>query len=121
MNKVMALLFALACLGTATVSSRLLGVGMWFWVFLVSGGMVFVFQFISSLIPVARVIALFMVIISVASIALTLLASTIGGSSGMGEQETLLVLGFVGMALFGFILARVTKPKVKQSYEELDD
>ena len=121
MNKLMALLFAIACLLTATVSSRLLGMGMWYYIILISGSLVFSFQFIENLIPIARVIAILMVIISVGAVVLTLLASTIGGSSNMDEGATLLTFGFVGIAIFGFVVARITKPqKQSQGSEDLD-
>jgi hypothetical protein len=51
----------------------------------------------------------------VCAVALILLASTIGGSSGLGGSEALLAFTFTMIAIFGFSLARVNKKIGKDS------
>lgn len=121
MNKVVAILFAVSCLGTSAVSSSLLGVGMWFWIIIAAGIFVAVSQFLSILSKLGSAVASILGIISVCAVVLTLLASTIGGSSGLGGSETLLVFGFTMIAVTGFSLARLNKSSEKYLDDEFKD
>jgi hypothetical protein len=109
MNKVIALFFALSCLLTAIVSSRLLGVGMWFWIIIACGLFVPVSQFIPMLADLGSAAAAMLATISVLAVVLTLLAANIGGSFSLDGGTALLVFGFSLMAVFGFTLKRMNR------------
>jgi hypothetical protein len=117
MNKVIALFFALACLLTATVSSRLLGVGMWFWIIIACGVFVPVSQFIPVLANLGKAAAAMLATISVLAVILTLLAANIGGSFQLDGGTFLLVFGFFLIAVFGFTLKRLHSRPQRQTIE----
>ena len=112
MNKIVAICFAIACLATSTVSSRILGVGMWFWIIIVTGLFVAVSQFVPTIRVLGSVMALLLGVISVCAVALTLLAATIGGAFKLDNREALLVFTFLMIAVSGFSLVLINK-KVK--------
>ncbi|HAJ76008.1 MAG TPA: hypothetical protein DCM64_06090 [Gammaproteobacteria bacterium] len=115
MNKIIAVLFAISCFATSAVSNSILGVGMWFWIIIATGVFVTASQFLPALRELGGIVALILSIISVCAVVLTLLASTIGGSSGLGNSEALLVFTFTMIAVFGFSLARISNKIRKYS------
>ncbi|GJM13423.1 MAG: hypothetical protein DHS20C12_18260 [Pseudohongiella sp.] len=117
MNKIVGILFAISCLVTATVSSRMLGVGIWFWIILATGVFVAASQFLQLLRATGAAAASLLATISVLAVVLTLFAATIGGSFELDGSEGLLVFGFALIAVFGFSLARMNKLSNKRSIE----
>ena len=109
MNKIVAILFAIACFATSAVSGSILGVGMWFWIIIVTGVFVAVSQFFSILRSLGSVAALLLGVVSVCAVVLTLLAATIGGSFKLDSKEALLVVTFFMIAVLGFSLVRINK------------
>ena len=111
MNKTFAILFAISCFFTSTVSSRLLGVGIWFWIIIAIGLLVAASQFIPGLKDLGSALAAVLATLSVLAVLLTLLVSTIGGSFELEGGDAMLVFGFFMIAVFGFTLSRLNKRK----------
>ena len=121
MNKFLSILIALSCLITSTVSSRMLGVGMWFWIILASGAFVGISQFLPVLVKLGGAVASLMATLSLIAVVLTLLAATTGGSFELGGSEALLVFSFAMIALSGFILARRAAKTAGQQIPEPEE
>jgi len=111
MNKIVGILFAIACIATSAVSGSILGVGMWFWIIIAAGVFVAVSQFIPMLRGLGSVAALLLGVISVCGVMLTLLAATTGGSFKIDNNEALLVFTFFMIAVLGFSLVGISKRK----------
>jgi hypothetical protein len=111
MNKIVGILFAIACIATSAVSGSILGVGMWFWIIIAAGVFVAVSQFIPMLRGLGSVAALLLGVISVCAVMLTLLAATTGGSFKIDNNEALLVFTFFMIAVLGFSLVGISKRK----------
>ena len=111
MNKIVAILFAIACFATSAVSGSILGVGMWFWIISAIGALVAVSQFVPILRGLGSVAALLLGVISVCAVGLALLAATTGGSFKLDNKEALLVFAFFMIAVLGFILVGINKRK----------
>ena len=109
MNRIVAVLFAISCFATSTISSRMLGVGIWFWIIIAAGVIVAASQFIPILYKLGAPVASLLSVISVLAVVLTLLVATIGGSFELGSGETLLMFAFSMIAVFGISLARINK------------
>jgi len=109
MNRIIAILFAIACFATSAVSGNILGAGMWFWIIIATGVFVAVSQFIPVLRQFGSVAALLLGVISVLAVVLTLLAATIGGSFKLGNREALLVFTFLMIAVLGFTLVSINR------------
>lgn len=111
MNKIVAILFAIACFATSAVSGSILGVGMWFWIIIATGVFVAVSQFVPMLRGLGSVAALLLGVISVCAVGLTLLVATTGGSFKLDNKEALLVFTFFMIAVLGFSLVGINKRK----------
>lgn len=111
MNRFVAILFALSCVATSFVSGNLLGVGMWFWVILATGFLVAASQFHPSTQSIGAALAGLLGVVSVLAVVLGLVAATIGGSFKLEDNETLLLLCFFLIAVFGFALVRMNKKR----------
>lgn len=109
MNKILAVLFAISCFATSAVSNSIMGVGMWFWIIIATGIIVAASQFLPVLGELGRGVAMILAVLSVCAVLLTFLAATIGGSFELGGSETLLVISFTMIAIFGFSLTIFTK------------
>jgi len=120
MNKVIAFLFTLACFSTAAASNSILGAGMWFFIIVATGIFVSVSQFHPFFRDLGSTAAFLLAIISVAAVALTLLAGTIG-SNGLGGSEAWLVMSFTMIAVFGFLLPRTNKLRKANVIEVNED
>ena len=109
MNRIIGVLFAIACISTSWTSGNLLGVGMWFYIILGTGIGVAASQFVPALERLGAGFASVLAVISVIAALLILLLATTGGSFKLDDSEILLLLSFFMIAVFGFSLARVTK------------
>lgn len=115
MQKIIAIVFALCCFSTAAVSSSLMGVGMWFWIIIGTGGFVAVSQYMPQLQDLGAGCAAILSVISVAAVMLGLVAATIGGSFRLQGQEALLLFLFFLIAVNGFTLLLLNKRRLKAS------
>ncbi len=104
MNKFIAILFACSCFLTSYMSANILGIGMWFWIIIITGVFVAASQFHKSLITLGSIAAILLGVISILAILLGLLAATIGGSFRLNNQEAILLFSFFLIAVFGFTL-----------------
>ncbi len=111
MNKLVAILFALACFTTSFASGNILGVGMWFWIIIATGGFVAMSQFIPGLEKPGSVLALLLSMISIFAILFGFLAATIGGSFELDSREALLFASFFLVAIFGIALNRTNRAR----------
>lgn len=116
MNKITALFFAMICLATSMVSSRMLGIGLWFWVIIITGPLVAVSQFIPLLQNVGAFIASLLGVVSVFAVLLGLVAATIGGSFRLDDNEALLLFLFFMIAVSGFTLSMLNKKTKPESH-----
>lgn len=114
MKRLICLLFALACFSTATLSSQMLGVGLWFWVILGSGVIAVSSTLYPALLPLAVIAGGCLGLISVVAIVLGLLAATIGGSFNMDGQSALLLLLFGVIAISGLTLVKLHQRDLKR-------
>lgn len=109
MNKAIAILFALTCFATSTLSSRMLGFGMWFYIIIAVGAFVAVSHFIPVLVGVGSGLALLLACLSICAVALGLLAATIGGSFTMDTNSAMLLSLFLMIFVLGLSLAILYK------------
>lgn len=105
MQKLLAVLFGLACLATAMISSQILGAGLWSTVMLVTGAFVALSQFIVVLQGLGVALAGLAGLLATGAIMLSLLAANIGGSFNMDDKTGMLLMGFFFMAVLGFTLS----------------
>lgn len=113
MNKVIAILFALACFSTSTLSSRMMGTGMWFWLIIAVGAFVAVSHFIPSLVCIGSGLALLLAGVSLCAVVLGLLAATIGGSFTIDTNSALLLSLFFIIFVLGLTLGIMCKHSLK--------
>jgi hypothetical protein len=113
MNIVFAVVFAITCFATATVSNSIMGAGIWFWVIIATGAFVGVSQFIPSLQGAGAGLAGLLAILSICAVLLGLLAATVGGSFRLNESEALLLFLFFIIAVLGLTLASMHKKSLK--------
>ncbi len=115
MNKVFAILFTISCIATSTVSSHIMGIGIWFWVIIVIGMVVGISQFFKPLIEMGTALAILLSVISACAILLGLVAATIGGSFRMDDSAALLLFLFFTIIMNGIALALVNNKKNKKA------
>ena len=117
MHKTLAILFCLSCYATAYMSNSLLGAGMWFYIIVFTGSFVAASQFIQKLRAAGVVFAVLLSVVSLLSVALGLVASTVGSSSKNDTETHLLLAFFALIAIFGFSLSRAHKRLGEQTTE----
>ena len=115
MRKTISILFALLCLGTAALSTNILGPGMWFWIIIVAGIFVGISQFFPGLQSASSVIAGFLSVVSVCAVLLGLLAATVGGSFRLDDNEAFLLMSFALVAVSGLTLVALCR-KTKSDF-----
>lgn len=118
MNKLIGILFAIACFSTSALSSSIMGVGMWFWVILAAGLLVAACQWIPRLQSLAAGVAFSLSIISILAVLLGLLASTIGGSFNIDSSSAFLLFLFFIIAVLGFVLSSLYRRSVRIGGED---
>jgi hypothetical protein len=115
MNKIIGILFAVVCFSTSALSSHIMGVGMWFWVIIVTG----LFSAISQYYPVLRGVgsglAVLLGILSLLDVGLGLLASTIGGSFKIDFNSAVLLLLFFIIFILGLMLGSMYKKSIRKN------
>ncbi|WP_286266851.1 hypothetical protein [Thalassotalea atypica] len=111
--KITSIVFSLLCLATALVSNTIMGAGMWFWVIVIIGIIVFISAFITKLNIVGVILAGLLSIVSVCAVLLGLLAATIGGSFKLGHLEGLLLVLFALVAITGAIIITLNKKRLR--------
>ena len=109
MNKILGVFFAISCFVTSGLSGSMLGVGMWFWIIVAAGFFVPISQFVPSLLGIGTVAASILGVIAMLAALLALFVVMTLGGSGPSDEDILLILGFVMIAVFGFSLARVNR------------
>jgi hypothetical protein len=107
LNKILGVFFAISCFATSGLSGSMLGVGMWFWIIVATGFFVAISQFVPGLRGIGTVAASILGVIAILA-ALLALFVVIGGS-GPSNEDILLILGFVMIAVFGFSLVRINR------------
>lgn len=111
MNKLLGVLFAIACFATAGLSGRMLGVGMWFWIIAGAGLVVAVSQFIPSLRGFATLTASVLAVIAAVAASLALFALVALGGSGPSNEDVLLIFGFAMISVLGFSIVKVNRER----------
>jgi hypothetical protein len=113
MNKVIGILFALACFATSAQSNSMMGAGLWFWVIIATGFIVASSQFFPRLKGPGSGLALLLGIISICAILFGMIAATIGGSFKMDDSSALLLFLFFIIVVLGFTLAIMYKRSIR--------
>jgi len=94
---------------TSGLSGSMLGVGMWFWIIGATGVFVAISQFVPRLRDIGIVAASILGVIAILAALLALFVMMSIGGSGPSNEEVLLILGFITIAVFGFSLVRVNR------------
>ena len=109
LNKTLGVFFAISCFATSGLSGSMLGVGMWFWIIVATGFFVAISQFVPILRGIGTVAASVLGVIAILAALAALLVVMSFGGSGASNEDILLILGFVMIAVFGFSLVRINK------------
>lgn len=98
--------FALSCIGTSVLSSRILGPGMWGWIILAAGVFVGSSPYVGSFAAAGRAVGLLLAVAATLAVGLGLLAATAGGRFRLPADQALLLGLFTIIAVSGFVLFR---------------
>lgn len=97
------LLFVIAGVSATSYSMLVFGSGFWSWLFLGISGVVFVSIFVERLDPIVSILGIGTALLSAISLAILLIAGTIGGSFHLSESNVIFALLLVFLSTTGFL------------------